>query len=79
VELSDASPELPALPKVEVTRREGNRVWLKFSQDDVTAQEVISRILGACAVNDISIHEPKVGDIVRKIYSSGLLKHPVAT
>jgi ABC-2 type transport system ATP-binding protein len=74
VELSDASPELPALPKVEVTRREGNRVWLKFSQDDVTAQEVISRILGACSVNDISIHEPKVGDIVRKIYSSGLLK-----
>jgi ABC-2 type transport system ATP-binding protein len=77
VELHDTSPELPAMPKVEVTRREGNRVWLKFSQDDVTAQEVISRILGACAINDISIHEPKVGDIVRNIYSNGLLKPAV--
>ena len=74
VELHDGSPELADIPKVEVTRREANRVWLKFSQDEATAQDVISRILAACAVKDISIHEPKVGDIVRNIYSNGLLK-----
>lgn len=64
------------LPMVNVIKSEANKKWFSFDQDKVSVQEVISRLLAAHDVKDISIHEPKVADIVKNIYANGIKRMP---
>ncbi len=64
---------------VEVVSSEANKKILRFSQDDVSAQDVIFHILKEHCVKDISIHEPSVEDIVKNIYSNGIKANVGAT
>lgn len=64
------------LPMVDVIKSEANKKWLSFNQDEVSIQEVISRLLEGHCIKDISIHEPKVEDIVKNIYSNGIKQMP---
>ncbi len=64
------------LPMVNVVKSEANKKWFRFDQDKVSVQEVISHILEGHNVKDISIHEPKVADIVKNIYANGIKRMP---
>jgi len=69
VDLEEPRPPLD-VPGAEVTRAEGARQWLRFSRDEHTAAAVLARVAEQAPVRDISIEEPPIEDIVRRIYEA---------
>jgi ABC-2 type transport system ATP-binding protein len=57
------------LPPAEVVKVDGPRQWLRFRRDDLTASELIARLVASYAVLDLTIEEPAIEDIVRAIYT----------
>ncbi|HEU4398462.1 MAG TPA: ATP-binding cassette domain-containing protein [Actinomycetota bacterium] len=51
-----------------VTRAEGRRRWLEFARDQVSAAELVARVLADHEVADLTLEEPDIEDIVRRIY-----------
>jgi hypothetical protein len=51
-----------------VARAEGRRRWLEFARDEVSAAELIGRLLAVHEVADLTLEEPDIQDIVRRIY-----------
>jgi ABC-2 type transport system ATP-binding protein len=54
---------------VQVTRVEGPRQWLQFQRDDHTASSLLAEVTARAAVRDVTIEEPAIDDIVRRIYA----------
>ena len=52
-----------------VVKVDGPRQWLRFQRDELTASELIARVVARYAVRDLTIEEPAVEDIVRDIYT----------
>ncbi|VAX17326.1 Efflux ABC transporter, ATP-binding protein [hydrothermal vent metagenome] len=71
VELHEDDTGTINIPNVELVKSTANKKWLRFNQDDISVQEVISQIMQERRVKDIAIHEPKVGDIIKNIYANG--------
>ncbi|VAX26016.1 Efflux ABC transporter, ATP-binding protein [hydrothermal vent metagenome] len=71
VEFHDYNPELTSLPMLTVIKSEANKKWLRFDQGGASIHEVISTLFKDYCVKDISIHEPKVEDVVKSLYESG--------
>lgn len=55
---------------VEVTRVEGPRQWLRFRRDGHTAASLLAQVSAMAPVRDVTIEEPAIDDIVRRIYRS---------
>jgi len=53
-------------------RADGPRRWLRFRRDEVTAAELIAAVSARYRVRDLTIEEPEIEDIVRRIYEEGL-------
>jgi ABC-2 type transport system ATP-binding protein len=53
----------------KVTRVEGPRQWLRFHRDGHTAASLLAEVSSRAAVRDITIEEPAIDDIVRRIYA----------
>jgi ABC-2 type transport system ATP-binding protein len=51
-----------------LARAEGRRRWLEFARDEVSAAELIARLLAGHEVADLTLEEPDIEDIVRRIY-----------
>jgi ABC-2 type transport system ATP-binding protein len=51
-----------------VARAEGRRRWLEFARDEVSAAELVARVLAGHEVADLTLEEPDIEDIVRRIY-----------
>jgi ABC-2 type transport system ATP-binding protein len=49
-------------------RAEGRRRWLQFARDELSAAELIARVLARHEVVDLTLLEPDIEDIVRRIY-----------
>ena len=60
------------LEGVSLTRREENRVWLAFDRDTLPASGVISQLTSRYEVRDLTISEPEIEEIVRRIYKFGM-------
>ena len=60
------------LEGVNLTRREENRVWLTFDRDTLPASEVIAQLTSRYEVRDLTISEPEIEEIVRRIYKFGM-------
>jgi ABC-2 type transport system ATP-binding protein len=54
---------------VEVIRVEGPRQWLRFRRDHHTASSVLAQVSALAPVRDVTVEEPAIDDIVRRIYS----------
>jgi ABC-2 type transport system ATP-binding protein len=67
VDLEEPRPPLQ-VPGADVIRREGPRQWLRFSRDDYTAAAVLALVAAQAPVRDLSIEEPPIEEIVRRIY-----------
>ena len=55
-----------------VVRSEGRRHWLQVPRDQNVA-EVVGRLLNGYEVEDLTVEEPDVEDIVRRIYREGTI------
>ena len=49
-------------------RAEGRRRWFQFARDEVSAADLIARLLAGHEVADLTLEEPDIEDIVRRIY-----------
>jgi ABC-2 type transport system ATP-binding protein len=54
-----------------VERVDGARQWLRFARRDVTAADVVAAIASQAALVDLSIQEPDIEEVVRRIYTAG--------
>ena len=71
VDLAQAYSDIQ-LDGVDLTRRDGNRVWLAFDRDTISASEVIAQLTGRYEIQDLTISEPEIEEIVRRIYELGV-------
>jgi ABC-2 type transport system ATP-binding protein len=53
-------------------RADGPRRWLQFSRADTTASELIADVASRYRLHDLTIEEPEIETIVRRIYEEGL-------
>ncbi len=60
-----------AVDGTEFDGREGNTVRLKFDRRTLTAEALIRRVTERFAITDVSIIEPDIETIVRRIYVEG--------
>jgi ABC-2 type transport system ATP-binding protein len=56
----------------EVVKIDGPRQWLRFRRETTTAAELIAAIAERYALRDLTVEEPAIEDIVRRIYLEGL-------
>jgi ABC-2 type transport system ATP-binding protein len=70
LETDEAGP-LTDLPAEEV-RADGLRRWLRFRRADVTAAELVAAVSARYPIRDLTIEEPEIEDIVRRIYQEGI-------
>ncbi|MEA2666747.1 MAG: viologen exporter family transport system ATP-binding protein [Candidatus Eremiobacteraeota bacterium] len=60
-----------AIPGVELESRGGNLVRLRFDRRALSAEALIRHVMEVCTVSDVSIIEPDIDTIVRRIYLEG--------
>jgi ABC-2 type transport system ATP-binding protein len=53
-------------------RADGPRRWLRFNRSSTTAAELISAVAARYRLHDLTIEEPEIEEIVRRIYEQGL-------
>jgi ABC-2 type transport system ATP-binding protein len=56
-----------------VTRHEGHRHWLLVPRDQRVA-DVVARLMARYTVEDLTIEEPDIEDIIRRIYRDGAVR-----
>jgi ABC-2 type transport system ATP-binding protein len=61
-----------AVDGAETVKREGNRFWLRFSRDEVSASQLIARVSERFAIRDLTVEEPEIEGIISRIYQEGL-------
>jgi ABC-2 type transport system ATP-binding protein len=77
VDLEDEMPPLH-VPGATVTRVDGPRQWLRFRRAETTAAAVISAVAETARLRDLTIEEPAIEDIVRRIYEGRGAAEPAA-
>jgi ABC-2 type transport system ATP-binding protein len=70
VTLSDPEP-LVQVAGAEVESRDGPVVRLRFERDRISAEQLIRRVTERYGVTDLSIEEPELESIIRRIYREG--------
>jgi ABC-2 type transport system ATP-binding protein len=68
VDLAEALPPL-RLRGAVVTRTDGPRQWIRFRGETTTAAELVAAVAGQAPLVDLSIEEPDIEDVVRRIYT----------
>ena len=71
VDLAQAYPDIK-LDGANMTRREDNRIWLTFDRDTISASELIAQLIARYEIKDLTISEPEIEEIVRRIYEWGM-------
>ncbi len=71
VDLAQAYSDIQ-LEEVDLTRRDGNRIWIAFDRDTISASEVIAQLTARYEIQDLTISEPEIEEIVRRIYELGM-------
>ncbi len=71
VDLARAYTEIK-LDGAEMTRREDSRIWLTFDRDTISASELIGQLTTQYEIKDLTISEPEIEEIVRRIYEWGM-------
>jgi len=71
VDLADPAAVLATGPDwagAQVVRAEGHRRWVRFARDGISAAQLVALILADHQVLDLSIVEPDIEDVIRRIY-----------
>jgi ABC-2 type transport system ATP-binding protein len=72
VDLADDVPSELDVPGAREVRADGPRRWLRFNRLDTTAAELIAHVAARYQLRDLTIEEPDIETIVRRIYERGL-------
>lgn len=77
-DLEEPGPPLE-IPETRVMRVDGPRQWLHFRRDEVSAAAVVAEVAARARLRDLSLEEPAIEDVVRRIYlrTPGDLGQPV--
>ena len=70
VDLHEAGPAL-RLERGEVTDVDGPRQWIRFDRRQTSAAELIAELTAAHSIRDLTIEEPQIEDLIRRIYGGG--------
>jgi ABC-2 type transport system ATP-binding protein len=70
VTLSEAAPDF-AVPGADLEARTGDLVRLRFDRKTISADQLIRRVTERYCVSDVSIEEPELESIIRRIYVEG--------
>src|SRR5215813_8516202 len=68
VDLAETRPPL-RLARASVVRTDGPRQWIKFRSDETTAAALISAVSEQAQLVDLSIEEPSIEEVVRRVYT----------
>ena len=71
VDLADPAAALasgPGWAGAQLVRAEGHRRWIRFARDQISAADLVAHVLAEHQVLDLSIVEPDIEDVVRRIY-----------
>jgi ABC-2 type transport system ATP-binding protein len=71
VDLEEEGPPL-TVAGASVTKVDGPRQWLRFRRTETTAAQVIGAVAASARLRDLTVEEPAIEDIVRRIYEGGL-------
>ena len=72
VDLADDVPTPLLVSTAREVRADGPRRWLQFNRLETTAAELIAEVASRYRVHDLTIEEPDIESIVRRIYLEGL-------
>src|SRR5262249_41592212 len=61
-----------AVPHATEVRVDGPRRWLRFNRADTTAADLIAAVAARYRVQDLTIEEPEIETIIRRIYQEGI-------
>jgi ABC-2 type transport system ATP-binding protein len=64
--------EFHAVAGAELVREDGPRRWLRFRRDEVSAPELIARVVERNRLRDLTLEEPEIEEIIRRIYIEGI-------
>jgi len=70
VTLAENCDEL-TFPYTELVEQEANVVHLRFDRRKISAEQLIRQVTERCTIVDVSIVEPELEDIIRRIYLEG--------
>ncbi len=70
VDLTEPSPPL-SVAGARVERVEGPRQWLRFRRDEVSAAQLTAAVAAQAELVDLTVEEPDIEQIIRRIYSDG--------
>lgn len=72
VDLAEPTPDLDDLPCAQLLESEGGgmRQRLAFDPEQTTAAQLLALVSERAEVRDLSIEEPEIEDVVRRIYES---------
>jgi viologen exporter family transport system ATP-binding protein len=73
VDLADDVPNRLVVPLAREVRADGPRRWLQFNRLETTAAELIAEVAARYPLHDLTIEEPDIETIVRRIYLEGLI------
>jgi len=71
VDLEEPAPPI-VVDGAEVVKVDGPRQWLRFRRADVTAADLVAKVAAQARLVDLSVEEPDIEGVVRRIYVEGL-------
>ena len=71
VDLAETAAPI-AIDAAEVVKVDGPRQWLRFRRDATTAAALIAEVAERYPLRDLTLEEPAIEDIVRRIYVEGM-------
>jgi ABC-2 type transport system ATP-binding protein len=72
IDLAEDHPAPIDVPEATEVRADGPRRWLRFNRLETTASELIAAVAARYRLHDLTIEEPDIETIVRRIYEQGL-------
>jgi ABC-2 type transport system ATP-binding protein len=71
VDLVEPGPPVE-IARASVVKVDGPRQWLRFRRTDTTAADLIAAVAARYRLRDLTVEEPAIEDIVRRIYTDGM-------
>lgn len=59
------------IDRAQVAKVDGPRQWITFDRRERTAAEVVADIVAEAPIRDLSVEEPEIEDLVRRVYRDG--------
>lgn len=72
LENGDQTPGPLVINGAQQVRSDGPRRWLRFHRDEISASQLIAAVTARYRISDLTLEEPEIEGIVRRIYQEGI-------